>query len=422
MSRLPASASLLALLLTGLYGHAAEPERYRLDIGADLSYLDVSGNPSWTSGSAGKLRYDDSTDGLSVSHAFADYRLRVFDTVDAHLAAELYDDDMGSIVDFSEAYVSWHPMTLTPNRLSLKLGAFYPRISLENSDPGWSSPYTISSSAINTWVGEELRAFGAEASVSRRPQFLGGAHTFSIHAAAFYKNDPAGTLISWKGWSIHDRHTRFNDEISLPAVPQIQPGMAFSLQDPYVAPFREIDDRVGYYIDGEWKISERFLFRAMHYDNRADPESYEDGQFGWRTRFDHIGLQVTLPGDIGLISQWMRGNTAWGWMFNGVRVVDADFHSDFLLLTKSIGQHRVSARFDRFDVWENDTFPLDDNSEDGHAWTLSYQYEFSEYLRLAAEWLQIETYRGAWEYFDFETSGTERQLQLSFRLGFGSGA
>ena len=31
---------------------------------------------------------------------------------------------------------------------------------MENTGPLWTSPYTISSSAINTWLGEELRAGG----------------------------------------------------------------------------------------------------------------------------------------------------------------------------------------------------------------------------------------------------------------------
>ena len=401
---------------------AAEPSRYSIDLGADLSYVDASGYPSWAEGSAGKLRYDSDSDGFVLSRAYADYKLRVADTLDAHVVAELYTDGIGSTIDFTEAYFEWRPLTVTANRYRVKVGAFYPHVSLENTGLAWTSPYTISASAINSWIGEEFRNFGVEFSVSRRPQFLGGSHVFSLQASVFQNNDPAGTYLSWKGWSVHDRQTRFGDELPLPPVPQIQPGMTFSLQDPYLDPFREIDNRVGYYVSGDWKIGNRFLLRLMHYDNRADPEAYEDGQFGWTTDFNHVGVQATLPGDTGLIAQWMNGSTVWGRFFNGVRAVDADFYSYFLLLTKALDRHRFTVRYDVFDVSENDDFPLDENSEYGNAWTLAYQYEASKYATLALEWLQIETYREAFEYFGFPDDVTERQVQLAVRLRFGSGS
>jgi hypothetical protein len=303
----------------------------------------------------------------------------------------------------------------------VKAGAFYPHISLENTGPAWTSPYTISASAINSWIGEEFRTFGVEFSVSRRPQFFGGSQQFSFQAAAFQNNDPAGTFLSGKGWSVHDRQTRFGDELPLPPVPQIQPGMWFDLQDPFLAPFREIDDRIGYYINGDWKVDNRFLLRLTHYDNRADPEAYEDGQFGWTTDFNHVGLQTTLPGDAGLIAQWMVGSTVWGRYFGDYRAVDADFYSYFLLLTKTLDRHRLSLRYDRFDVSENDDVPLDENSEYGSAWTFAYQYEASKFATIALEWLEIETYREAFEYFGLEEEVTERQLQLAVRLRFSGG-
>ena len=45
---------------------------------------------------------------------------------------------------------------------SVKAGAFFPTISLENDDLGWTSPYTLTPSAINSWIGEELRTIGSE--------------------------------------------------------------------------------------------------------------------------------------------------------------------------------------------------------------------------------------------------------------------
>jgi len=186
---------LLALAsLTSAALAQSEPARYGLDAGLEVSYIDASGHPSWLEGSAGKLRYDSDSDGLLLSRGFVDYGYRLTDTLTTSINAELYLEDFSSTLDLTEAYLQWRPIPKSANRYQLKVGVFYPRISLENSDYGWSSPYTLSSSAINTWVGEELRAYGAEFAVSRRPEALGGMHKFSLHASMFYNNDTAGGL------------------------------------------------------------------------------------------------------------------------------------------------------------------------------------------------------------------------------------
>ena len=55
-----------------------------------------------------------------------------------------------------------------PVSWSVKAGAFFPTISLENDDLGWTSPYTLTPSAINSWIGEELRTIGSEAHAALR--------------------------------------------------------------------------------------------------------------------------------------------------------------------------------------------------------------------------------------------------------------
>jgi len=391
----------------------------QLDMGLDISFISTSGHPSWLEGSGGKLRFDEDTDGLKLSRGFIDYEALLTDSVKVHLVSELYHDDFGPTIDLTEAYLQWRPMTESANRYRLKVGAFYPRISLENVGPGWSSAYSINPSAINTWVGEELRSVGLEFSVSRRPQSLGGAHTFSLNTAVFVGNDPAGGLIAWKGWSIHDRQSRFNDEVPLPPIPRIQPGEWWDEQDPFITPLLEIDEEPGYYVNAEWRYGNKFLLRAMHYDNLADPQGVEDNQFAWWTYFDHVALQATLPGDIGLLAQWMDGFTAWGRFRNGVYSVDVTFESNYVLLTRAFERHRITARYDHFEMSEADRTPLDENSERGNAWTLSYQYTTSPRVSIAAEWMQIFTERPAWAYFDLEQRKTESQLQLSVRLRFG---
>ena len=415
MVRVLVTAALLAG--TALPGHAKELRGgHKLDLGLELGYIDASGYESWTEGSVGKLR--DNEPGARVSRAFLDFTGKLADTLDARVALEGYDDDLGNAIDVTQAYLEWRPVPKSPTRYRLKLGAFYPRISMENVDPGWSSPYTLNSSAINTWVAEELRSVGAELSISRRPQSLGNAHEFSVHTSVFQGSDPAGSLLAWKGWSIHDRQTRYSDELPLPPLPQIQPGMMFEDQDPYVTPLREIDGRLGFYVTADWKYRRSFQLRVGHYDNRADPLKLISGQYGWTTRFEHVGFQATLPGEVGLIGQWMSGSTVMGPVMNGAHVVDVEYESYFLLLTRAFGDHRISARYDNFDLTQNDRTPEDNNAEYGIGWTLNYRFEMSENVGLVAEWLSIKTHHCGWIYYGLDPTKTERQLQLSLKLRF----
>jgi len=421
MARVLTQVFVIFSLFATLSAAAAEaPARYKLRTGIDVSYVDASGHQSWTEGSVGKLRYDDNNDGAMFSRAFADYEFQIADTLKAHAAVEAYDDDIGSTVDFTEAYLEWRPVPRSENRYRLKVGAFYPRISLENVAAGWSSPYTMSPSAINTWVAEELRTIGAELTVSRRPAMFGGTHTISLQGAVFVGNDPTGSLLAWKGWSAHDRQSRFGDELPLPPLPQIQPGMMFEAQDPYVEPFSEVDDEVGFYINGEWRFGQRFRVRAMHYDNRAIPTVLEDGQYAWTTKFEHIGAQYSLADGWDLLFQWMTGSTEMGPVMNGAHVVDAEFDSKYLMLTKAYEQHRFSMRFDKFEVTENDQTDEDKNSDDGHIWTFAYFYDFSDNISFGVESLVIKTHHCGWQYQDLEPTLTEKQLQFTARLRFGN--
>ena len=101
---------------------------------------------------------------------------------------------------------------------------------------------------------------------------------------------------------------------------------------------------------------------------------------------------------------------------NAAHAVDIDFDSQFVLLTRAFARHRVSARYDHFDVTQNDSTPQDNNPETGHAWTLAYQVGLTNKLSIAAEWLSIKTHRCANVYYGLPENVTETQLQLLLKL------
>lgn len=426
----PAAVAGAALTLLGAatFVHA-EGDRNELFLGVSTSYFDSSTNlTAWPDGGLGKLRY--AGDGVGASRVFAEYHGRITPTLNARLVAD-YVDDGSDGLGVTEAYMEWRPIPRSPNQQQVRFGAFYPPFSLENSAHGWESPYTYSFSAIDTWLGEEIRPLGAEWSMRRRLARFGNRQEVRVFASGFYGNDPAATLLFWRGWSLHDRQTRLNDRLSIPPLPVFGAGGAVIGSQPQpVQPFTETDHRPGFYAGGEWRYARRALVQLARYDNRADPWSYAENQWGWHTSFDHLAVQVGLPGELGLLAQWMRGETYWlsgvspaGTVSPYVQLVWDRFEASYLMLTRKWRDaHRVSLRHDDFSIDRPASTPVL-HSDGGHAWTVSYRYEPNERFSGGVEWLEIESRRDLWPYFyGVPAKATESQLRLQFSLRLGAPA
>ena len=330
-------------------------------------------------------------------------------------------DDGSSGIDITEAFLAWQPVPQSPFRHRVRVGAFYPPLSLENVEADWTSPYTRSFSAINTWIGEELRTMGAEWNVSRSLGPRASQREVRFIAATYYGNDPAGALLSWRGWTLHERQSRLDDTLVLPPVPQIQAGMMFDKQAPATEPFVETDHAPGYYYGTAWQLGRRVRLTAMRYDNHADPLTIRHGHYGWTTRFDHVGAQLQLPAGLGLIMQWLNGTTVMGPVMNGAHVVDNGIQSFFALLTKKHEQHRWSIRFDDFNVTDRDTTPLDDNGESGHALTAAWRFEPDRDWSIGIEWRAVNVTRPAYAYFGNSVSKRDGLLSFDIRYRIWSG-
>jgi hypothetical protein len=395
---------------------AQSPDAHRLRIGLEIGLAYPSGGlGTWLDDGLGKLRYAHDDRGFVASRWYADYSGRLGAAWTVHATVDAVED-ASSGLGLTEAYVEHRPIPRSANRQRLRVGFFNAPWSLENVGPAWSTPLTLTPSAVNTWIGEELRPLGAEWSLQRRA----GAAELVAHVAAFVGNDPAGSLLAWKGWSLHDRQSRYGDRLPLAALPQLSPTGMFASQAPFVQPWREIDDRVGYYAGGEWRYARRALLALEHYDNRADPTALEAGQYAWHTRFEQLAAQASLPGDVGLLAQWMTGSTVMGPVLGAAHAVDTDFAAGYVMVTRPFGAHRLTLRFDHFEVDDNDGVPNDDNSDSGHAWTFAYRYDRSQRWSLGAEWLRMESWHPAWAYFGAPPRAAETLLQARVTLRFGA--
>ncbi len=386
----------------------------------DISAIAVSSPfTNWLDEGQGKLRFDEGDGTLQFSRAFLEYRGRMTSTVVAHAVANV-QDGKDKLLDLTEAYVEWRPVPRTAWRLRSRIGAFYPKLSLENVAAGWTTPYALSASAINTWIGEELRTKGAELRLSRTLPDLPWAQEFAVEGAIFYGNDPTGALLNTRGWSIGDRQTGLTSSLTLPQVPAIEPWIPSPQNPAGFRPFREIDHNAGFYAGAEWRAGESLRLKIVRYDNHGDPEARAGGDYAWDTSFTHVGLQFSLPGDFGVIGQWIDGKTQMGEDLGPWRVWDSGFDARFLLLTRAFGRHRISTRYDDFDVQPVNDPDKYTNRDRGHAWTVSWLYDWSAHIRVGAEYLAIatehcETVQCAWVLNGLPRTSQQNQLQLSLR-------
>jgi len=425
--RIVGAAVLIAGTATGsLHAQQREGESpHSWLVQANASFLTIdSHDTSWLNGGLGKLRYDETEPSLTFDRLLIEYRGTLTPTLMTHVVID-YMDDGSSGFDLQESYIEWRPVPQSPNRHRLKFGAFYPRLSLENVAPGWETPFSISSSAVNSWIAEELKLLGAEWSLQRRLGGPGSPHELGLVGAAFYANDPTGTLMAWKGWGIHDRQTRWNEQLPLPPLPQLQPGTPIRAnQAPWAEPFIETDHAPGYLASVEWRYAERLSVQVTHYDNRTDPTTVKDGQYGWTTDFDQVALQLSLPWGLGLMAQWMNGYTLMGPFVPALdsRPLENEFEAAYVLLTRIQNGHRLTLRYDDFSVRDDDFLPMDDNNESGDAVTVAYVYDHSPNLQVAFEWLRVDSDRPAREYLGLPSESTETiiQAQLRWRVLGGS--
>jgi hypothetical protein len=381
-----------ALLLQILLSHCVWAE---VSVDASVELLAVAGGelPGFHEGSQGKLRYGTDDDGLQLSSSYMQFEGDLDAVWHGKLGLHLNPQADRNKLGVIDAYLQYRPLPRAGVRARVKVGAFRPPLSFEHGPSGWETLYTTNASAINSWVGEELGLLGAEVSLKRDLASARSPFYWAVAVSGFYGNDTSGTLLSWRGWSVNNWQTPWGGVVALAPLPVIG---AVPGQDQRIEPFLELDNEPGYYAWVELGHASRLRLRYLRYDNRADPLVRAQGQAGWRTIFDSLSLQVALPGQVGLVAQWLDGVTYAGpKLWGGRHAIDNGYDSQFLLVTRTVGAHRFSVRHDWFSVTDRDFNPIDPNDENGTGWTLSYQYRVDTNWLLGLEWLRLDSERPA---------------------------
>jgi hypothetical protein len=277
--------------------------------------------------------------------------------------------------------------------IALKLGQFFLPASRENVEELWTSPYTLTLSALNSWVAEEIRPIGLDLAWSRSDR---RDQRWSVGASLFGGNDTSGTLLAWRGFALHDRPTPTAEFVPLPPLAAL--GSTFEAQDPRGSrPFSgDLDHRLGYAGRARWDApGRRAVVQATAFLNNGD-RALHAGQYAWQTDFRWLSTEVELPGGLLFLGEWGTGTSEMGFAPPGRRSrsqVDIGFDVLYGMLSWRRGPVRTSLRYDDFAIDDRDSTPGDDNREDGSAWTLAVLGTFGERWRIGLEMLYLEADR-----------------------------
>ncbi|MDP5069802.1 MAG: hypothetical protein NWQ45_02785 [Congregibacter sp.] len=396
-----------ALVLLGAAGSAA------LEVQGltQLSLVDADSQTSFINSGAGGLRYDE--DGLHIQQALLEIRQDFGNAFSAEITANYYPD--GDLhAGITQALLKWKPLSQNTLRVRGRVGLFYPRMSAENVDVGWLSPYSYTPSAINSWLGEELRIAGVEGTLFSSGRGRRSPWSWELNAALYGGNDPLGSIIAWRGFATHDRQSLHHDRLQFAPLPAVVEGEQIAGPD-WVEPFHEIDNRAGGYLGFHLRHRSGLDFRVYRYDNNGNPNKLNSQRlYAWDTNFSSFALSSPVTENITFLAQWMGGRTEMG-----PALVVANFESYYLMLSHRQGRNRFSARFDYWDVDEEDDFPEDINDSEGRALTVSWRHDLTDRWQVGVEYVYNESDVANRPTIDEPVSLNQRQLMgvLQYRFG-----
>jgi hypothetical protein len=377
---------------------------------ADLRLIRPSDQRSWMDGGLGKFNFaggGDQHPDLRLGGLFLDTKLTLDPAFDLFTSLR-HDPRQEREIDALEAYGRYRTSLSDSLEGTLKLGAFWPPISLENEGIGWTSPWTLSSSAINTWVGEELRTIGGEATIEWRHS----SGALQVIGALFGYNGPAGTLLSYRGWSIGDRSIGLGDKIRQPDTVARRNNHAIPMRS---EPWVHIGGSLSWYGGLAWREEDLGRLMLLYWDNKSDPREFKHDEFGWETKFTSLSLE-TYVGETVLLAQAMIGSTEFGPSATFTSLTR--FQSAYLLAGRYFGNWSVAGRIDAFATQEDHTGRRLDLSERGHALTAALNWRPQRWLRLTAEATRIDSYRGDRVNDGVAPRAIENQIQFATRIFF----
>jgi len=342
--------------------------------------------PSWTDGGPGKLRYG----GSSSQEGFQRSTRLTLSQAAVQMGAALPWGIRGQAQlnmepDIADGYHPWlveaflrKEWTTDNGGWGLQSGVMHVPFSLENVGPAWSPEYSISSSALDSWLWEDISLAGAEGE---------WWHT----TRSGIKLD--ALMLALRGWVMGDTLGGINGSLALPG------------RGERTDIFNERDQRPALY--GWLSAGDEGEFVSLKlgvFDNRGD----EGSRGVWHTHFTTAGLVVHATSHIDLLAQYLTGAARVAAPAN-----DSSYSASYALASYHFKQQRVSLRYDQFRVHDLDGGPASTN-EHGNAVTASYLVQFGLRHRIALEHIWMYSHRDVTGSLDPTPDG----WQVSYRFRY----
>jgi hypothetical protein len=417
------SAALTACVLAALCpapAHAQSDVRMftpdTLQLTGDVRLVAVDGERGWLDGGFGKLRSGSDGD-LRVRAQLGNVSLAWTPQFAWSLGATVVGSLQGgerTEAGLSQAYLTFRPMRGQGVAVSARAGLMWPPVSLEHEGADWHVRDSITPSAINSWIGEEVRPVAAEATLAASL----GEHKLRLTGAILAGNDTSGTLLTFRGWALHDRTTLAFRRQPLPPLGDpleyYQPQFTHPLLDIHGG----FAHRPGYYFKLAWQPPIPLRLELFRYDNRADPEVVNlDLEWGWADGFDHVGLVADLGSGTELKAQALAGRTRMGMVEGGHRWIDNRFRSAFVMLTRPFGPVGIAVRGEAFGTRNHGSLWTDEYDEHGWSGMVAGKREWRRFTGLI-ELIHVSSDSPAREHADLPSRQHQTQLQAELRTGW----
>lgn len=402
----PRLARLTALLLL-TYCAASRPAHAQYEVEKDSNIwlrglVDVrlvQGGPeaSWTDRGPGKMRYG----GSPTDSGFVRATRLVLSQAALQIGALLPWDlraraQLNIEPDIAGNYRPWLvEATLrkewgeAKRGLGIQGGAMGLPFSLENTGPAWTPAYTISASALNSWLWEDVSLAGAETEGWYVTQ--SGIRLAALVGAG-YGGDQIGRILALRGWVMGDTLAGINGDLALPG------------RQDRTSIFNERDHRPTVY---SWlsvgDAAEIASAKVGVIDNRGD----ESSRGVWHTHAATVGLVLHPHPRFDVLAQYLDGVARVRSPAN-----DSAMSAYYVLVSYHTLRQRVSLRYDAFRVHDLDGGPS--TNEHGHAVTASYFIELGLRSRIAFEEIWMHSYRQATGAVDPTPDG----WQISYRFRY----
>jgi hypothetical protein len=251
---------------------------------------------------------------------------------------------------------------------AVQSGVMNAPFSLENGGPAWSPEMTVSDSALNSWIWEDINLAGVESEIWAR---TGAGLRLGALVGAGYGGDQIGRLLALRGWVMGDTLGGINGDLALPG------------RSERTDIFNEQDHRPALYawlsLGDAQKVG---ALKFGYLDNRGD----ESRTGVWHTHFSVSGFELHPGAQLDVTVQYLEGVARVRSPPN-----DSAVSAYYGLVSWHFRAHRVSFRYDAFRVHDLDGGPS--TSERGHALTAAYLLQIGLRSRIALEHIWMNSHR-----------------------------